>query len=116
MACHWEIITDDQDFTHEWLREGQVMGCVTTVDNALRGCKVQFLGAMDYVAVASPGYAARNCPQGLNAHNFRQIPFVAFNRKDDMQVEFVSPGVGLEAGEFEPALCSQLRGPGACGV
>ena len=24
-----EIITDDQDFTHEWLREGQVMGCVT---------------------------------------------------------------------------------------
>ena len=25
-----EIIADDQDFTHEWLREGQVLGCVTT--------------------------------------------------------------------------------------
>ena len=29
-----EIITDDQDFTHEWLREGQVLGCVTTVKQA----------------------------------------------------------------------------------
>ena len=91
-----EIITDDQDFTHEWLREGQVLGCVTTLDNALRGCKVQFLGAMDYVAVASAEYAARVCPQGLNAHNFRQIPFVAFNRKDDLPVEFVSKALGLK--------------------
>jgi LysR family transcriptional regulator (chromosome initiation inhibitor) len=91
-----EIITDDQDFTHEWLREGQVLGCVTTLDNALRGCKVQFLGAMDYVAVAGPQFAELHCPQGLTAHNFRQIPFVAFNRKDDMQVEFVSQALGLK--------------------
>lgn len=91
-----EIITDDQDFTHEWLREGQVLGCVTTLDNALRGCKVQFLGAMDYVAVAKADYAARVCPQGLTAHNFRQIPFVAFNRKDDLQAEFVSKALGLK--------------------
>ncbi|MEO7159699.1 MAG: ArgP/LysG family DNA-binding transcriptional regulator, partial [Polaromonas sp.] len=34
-----EIITDDQDFTHEWLRQGQVLGCVTTLKQALRGCK-----------------------------------------------------------------------------
>jgi DNA-binding transcriptional LysR family regulator len=26
-----EIITDDQEFTHDWLREGQVLGCVTIV-------------------------------------------------------------------------------------
>ena len=32
-----EIITDDQDFTQEWLREGQVLGCVTTLKQALRG-------------------------------------------------------------------------------
>ena len=41
-----EIIADDQDFTHEWLREGQVLGCVTTLKQALRGCKVVPLGAM----------------------------------------------------------------------
>lgn len=108
-----EIITDDQDFTHEWLREGQVLGCVTTLDNALRGCKVQFLGAMDYVAVASAEYAARVCPQGLNAHNFRQIPFVAFNRKDDLPVEFVSKALGLKRvslnQRFVPSAQGQMR-------
>ncbi|MEO7401351.1 MAG: LysR family transcriptional regulator ArgP [Polaromonas sp.] len=106
-----EIITDDQDFTHEWLREGHVLGCVTTLKQALRGCKVVALGAMEYVAVAAPAFArerlGRAAPEGeagesgkageiLSAHNFRDIPFVAFNRKDDMQGEFVSKAFGLK--------------------
>ena len=94
-----EIITDDQDFTHEWLREGQVLGCVTTLKQALRGCKITPLGAMDYVAVASAELAQTrlNAESGtLTAHNFRTVPFVAFNRKDDMQSEFVGKAFGLK--------------------
>lgn len=91
-----EVITDDQDFTHGWLREGQVLGCVTTLKQALRGCKVLPLGAMKYVAVAQPAYAQAHCPKGLTPHNFRDVPFVAFNRKDDMQAEFVSKAFGLK--------------------
>jgi LysR family transcriptional regulator, chromosome initiation inhibitor len=91
-----ELITDDQDFTHEWLREGQVLGCVTTVKQALRGCKVVALGAMKYVAVAQAAYAREKLPQGLTPHNFRDVPFVAFNRKDDMQAEFVGRAFGLK--------------------
>jgi LysR family transcriptional regulator, chromosome initiation inhibitor len=91
-----ELITDDQDFTHEWLREGQVLGCVTTVKQALRGCKVLPLGAMNYVAVAQADYARDKLPAGLTPHNFRDVPFVAFNRKDDMQAEFVGRAFGLK--------------------
>jgi LysR family transcriptional regulator (chromosome initiation inhibitor) len=91
-----EIITDDQDFTHGWLREGQVLGCVTTLKQALRGCKVVPLGAMNYVAVAAPAYAREHCPEGLTPHNFREMSFLAFNRKDDMQTEFVSKAFGLK--------------------
>ena len=91
-----EIVTDDQDFTHEWLREGQVLGCVTTLKQALRGCKVVPLGAMDYIAVAEAGYAKAHVPQGLTPHNFRGVPFIAFNRKDDGQTEFVGKAFGLK--------------------
>ncbi|AVS83472.1 ArgP/LysG family DNA-binding transcriptional regulator [Paracidovorax avenae] len=91
-----EIIVDDQDFTQEWLRSGQVLGCVTTLKQALRGCKVVPLGAMRYVAVASPGVAARHLPQGLTPHNFRDVPFLSFNRKDDMQSEFIMRAFGLK--------------------
>ncbi|HEY0824576.1 MAG TPA: LysR family transcriptional regulator ArgP [Ramlibacter sp.] len=90
-----EIITDDQDFTQEWLREGQVLGCVTTMKQPLRGCKVVSLGAMPYVAVAQADYARERLGGALSAHNFRDTPFIAFNRKDDMQAEFVGKAFGL---------------------
>ena len=95
-ALPLEIVTDDQDFTHEWLREGHVLGCVTTVKQALRGCKVVALGAMEYVAVAQPAFARERLPHGLDAHNFKDVPFVAFNRKDDLQAQFVAHAVGLK--------------------
>ncbi|HSV47027.1 MAG TPA: LysR family transcriptional regulator ArgP [Ramlibacter sp.] len=99
LACQGlplEIITDDQDFTQEWLREGAVLGCVTTLKQALRGCKVVPLGGMRYVAVAAAAFAREHCPEGLSPHNFRALPFVAFNRKDDMQSEFVGKACGLK--------------------
>jgi LysR family transcriptional regulator, chromosome initiation inhibitor len=119
-----EIITDDQDFTHEWLREGQVLGCVTTLKQALRGCKVLPLGAMHYVAVANKDYAKLHCPQGLDPHNFRNIPFIAFNRKDDLPSDFVSRALGLRwvtlSQRFVPSSQGQvsaaLAGWGACVV
>ena len=39
-----ELVVDDQDFTHDWLREGEVLGCVSTVRQALRGCELRPLG------------------------------------------------------------------------
>ncbi len=108
-----EIITDDQDFTHEWLRSGQVLGCVTTLRQPLRGCRLVSLGAMDYVAVASPDYARQHAPQGLTPHNFSRVPFIAFNRKDDMQAEFVGKAFGLKnvslAKTFVPSSEGQVR-------
>src|SRR3954470_10684740 len=92
----FEVIADDQDFTQEWLREGSVLGCVTTLKQALRGCKVVPLGAMRYVAIAQPQYAREHLPQGLGPHNFRDTTFIAFNRKDDMQAEFVARAFGLK--------------------
>jgi LysR family transcriptional regulator (chromosome initiation inhibitor) len=91
-----EVITDDQDFTIEWLREGKVLGCVTTLRQALRSCRLVPLGSMRYVAVAEPDYAARCAPDGLTPHNFHQVPFIAFNRKDSLQMEFVSSVMQLK--------------------
>lgn len=108
-----EIIADDQDFTQEWLRSGQVLGCVTTLKAALRGCRVLPLGAMHYVAVASPSFAARYLPQGLTSHSFRDVPFVSFNRKDDMQTEFIMRTFGLKRAAvsrvFVPSSEGQVR-------
>lgn len=108
-----EIITDDQDFTFDWLREGRVLGCVTTLRSALRSCKIETLGSMHYVAVAEAGFAKTHCPDGLRPYNFSTLPFVAFNRKDDLQAEFVALACGLKHVTlrqfFVPSLEGQLQ-------
>ena len=117
-----EIIADDQDFTQDWLREGQVLGCVTTLKRPLRGCKVVALGAMQYVAVASHAAIARYCPDGLSPQSFRKMPFIAYNRKDDLQSDFMSRALHLKQVNlnqcFVPSSEGQVRavlaGWGAC--
>jgi LysR family transcriptional regulator (chromosome initiation inhibitor) len=90
-----EVIADDQDFTQDWLRQGEVLGCVTTLKEPLRGCRMVALGKMAYVAVANRSVWRALGAEGLTAHNFQQLPFIAFNRKDDLQAEFVSRRFGL---------------------
>ncbi len=92
-----ELVVDDQDFTHDWLRQGEVLGCVTTVKQALRGCVAQPLGVMRYLAVASPAFIAQALPHGLRATDVSQLPFVVFNRKDDTQQQWVRQALGLRA-------------------
>jgi LysR family transcriptional regulator (chromosome initiation inhibitor) len=98
-----ELITDDQDFTLQWLREGQVLGCVTALSQPLRGCRVQALGAMEYLAVAERGYAQKHLgplragAALLGMHNFRSLPFVAFNRKDSIPAQLVARALGLKS-------------------
>jgi len=90
-----ELIVDDQDFTHDWLRQGEVLGCVSTVSQALRGCSCQPLGRMRYIAVASPAFIERAMPAGLTPANFPHLPFIVFNRKDDMQAQWVAQAFGV---------------------
>ena len=90
-----ELIVDDQDFTHDRLREGEVLGCVSTVSLALRGCTCQPLGRMRYIAAASPTFVAQVMPEGLNEANFAKLPFIVFNRKDDMQAQWVAAAMGV---------------------
>jgi len=92
-----ELVVDDQDFTHDWLRQGEVLGCVSTVRKALRGCRVEPLGVMPYVAVASPAFMQARLPEGLNGGNFSSAPFLVFNRKDDIQSQWVAKAFGVRA-------------------
>jgi LysR family transcriptional regulator (chromosome initiation inhibitor) len=92
-----ELIVDDQDFTHESLRQGTVLGCVSTVAEALRGCSVAPLGCMRYVAVASPAFIAQAMPQGLHRGNFAKLPWLVFNRKDDNHAVWVGQAFGVKA-------------------
>jgi LysR family transcriptional regulator, chromosome initiation inhibitor len=81
----FDVRIEDQDHSARLLREGVVMGAVTTERTAVAGCRVQPLGVMRYVPVASKAYIKRYLPDGFTAHAVAQSPSLAWNRDDALQ-------------------------------
>ncbi|AEG91340.1 HTH-type transcriptional regulator ArgP [Ramlibacter tataouinensis] len=92
-----EIVIDDQDHTHDALKRGEVIGCVSTLATPLRGCLAEPLGVMRYRCMATPE-VARRCqgPGGrVSPHRLLAQPAVIFNRKDALQDAFLAQHFGL---------------------
>jgi LysR family transcriptional regulator, chromosome initiation inhibitor len=84
----FELHTDDEGHTAELLRAGTVMAAVTSERVAVQGCRVTRLGAMRYLAVATPAFHERWFADRAPADAFAQAPVICFNRKDVLQRRF----------------------------
>ena len=76
---------EHQDHSARLLREGAVMGAVTTERNPVPGCRVQSLGVMRYVPVVSPAYVERYLREGFTAESAVHAPSLAWNHDDALQ-------------------------------
>ena len=88
-AVVFDLHRDDQDFTAGLLESGAVMGAVTSRATPIAGCIVRPLGVMRYTAVATPAWIARWCPYGADAAALADAPRVDFDRRDDLQAEYL---------------------------
>ena len=78
---------EDQGYSQELLRRGDVLAAVTSDPAAVQGCTVQPLGALRYVPAATGALAAR-WRRGQSA-GWAAMPLVVFNDKDDIQYEML---------------------------
>ena len=81
----FDVRIEDQDHSARLLREGEVMGAVTTERTPVPGCRVLPLGVMRYVPVAAPGFVKRYLPDGFTANAVAAAPSLAWNRDDALQ-------------------------------
>lgn len=97
-----DVLIDDQDHTHEALKTGAVIGCVTTLAQPMRGCLAQPLGVMRYRAVATAAVAqrARTAQGRVSPHRLLALPAVIFNRKDALQDVFLAQHFGLHDARY----------------
>lgn len=84
-----EVAVDDQDHTAERLKSGAVLAAVTAMAEPAPGCNSRPLGAMRYVATASPAFVARYFADGVNARTLAEAPSLVFDRKDQLQARWV---------------------------
>lgn len=83
------LTLDDEDHTAEWLRRGHVLAAVTSLRAPVQGCRSRRLGALRYVATASPAFVERWFNGGITAQALSKAPSLIFDRNDRLQDHWV---------------------------
>ena len=83
------LTLDDEDHTAEWLRRGHVLAAVTSLRAPVQGCRSRRLGALRYVATASPAFVERWFNGGITAQALSKAPSLVFDRNDRLQDHWV---------------------------
>src|ERR1700761_9477260 len=99
-ATSWDgtaikLHVEDQGYSQELLRRGDVLAAVTSDPAAVQGCSVDPLGALRYLPAAVPAVADR-WRRG-ESPDWAAMPVVVFNDKDDLQHDLLRRH-GVESG------------------
>lgn len=90
----FELVIDDQDTSTDWLLRGAVSAAVTAEAKAVSGCNCVSLGALRYIATASPDFVARWFDEGVHAASLARAPLLTFNAKDRLQHRWIRQRTG----------------------
>lgn len=88
-SCLVDVLIDDQDRTLRHLRQGRVVGCVTSSPEAAAGTSAVPLGVMRYRCVAAPAFLAHWFPAGLTADAVLRAPALVYDRGDTLHQRYL---------------------------
>jgi len=94
-----DLKVDDQDQTHQLLKTGEVLGCISSVEQASHGCISNTLGTILYHCNASPEYRDKYFPKGVTKTRFKLAPAVVFNQKDQLQHQYLKQYFDIDASQ-----------------
>ena len=80
-----DLVLEDEAHTAERRRAGEVLAAVTADPAPVVGCRIYPLGAIEYVAVASPDFLSRFFDAGIDAAGLQRAPVLRFDRRDELQ-------------------------------
>lgn len=89
-----DLRSDDQEQTHQLLKNGEVIGCISAKEQPMQGCRLDYLGCMQYRLLAHPRFARQWFPRGLDATQASLAPLVVYNRKDELHLKFFRNAFG----------------------
>ncbi|MDE1915612.1 MAG: LysR family transcriptional regulator ArgP [Sphingomonadales bacterium] len=83
-----DLTLDDEKHTAERLRSGEVLGAITADPEPAPGCRSVALGALDYIACASPDFMQRHFADGVTVRSLSTAPCMGFDRRDNLQMRW----------------------------
>ncbi len=89
-----DLRSEDQDLTQQFLKNGEVIGSISSNDQPIQGCRVEYLGEMTYRMMATAGYCNQHFPEAVTSEAFELAPLLVFNRKDELQHRYLKKCLG----------------------
>lgn len=90
----FDLVVDDQEYSADWLRRGEVTAAITSHDKPVSGCDCYELGALRYVATASPAFMEMHFANGVTPETLASAPMLRFDRKDYLQSRWMETYLG----------------------
>ena len=91
----FDLVIDDQDVSQDWLRRGEVMAAITSQPGPLQGCDTIPLGALRYIATASPDFVTRWFADGISGESLSRAPSLLYSDKDRLQQSWAEDVAGV---------------------
>lgn len=105
-----EVIADDQELTLDYLKKGLVSACLSTSEKEIKGCKVNALGEMEYLLVASPEFAKKHFAEGSPKECLRKAPAIKFDQNDQLHERYLEKFFHLNGKELNYSVIPSVRG------
>ncbi len=96
----FDLRVDDQERTHDLLRNGDVIGCVSTASDPIKGCRATHLGSVTYRLLATPRFIQIWFPDGFSMEEAERAPTALYDRNDRIQHDYFSAVFGVRAPRF----------------
>ncbi|MHA6262773.1 LysR family transcriptional regulator ArgP [Arenibacterium sp. CAU 1754] len=81
----FDLVIDDQDYSADWLKRGEVSAAITASGKPVAGCDAIALGSQRYIATASPAFFKHWFADGVTPETLAVAPCLTFNAKDSLQ-------------------------------
>lgn len=87
----------DQDQTHHFMRTGEVIGCISGVEQASQGYQSISIGNVKYYCICSPSFYQKHFAKGVTKASILRAPVVIFNSHDRLQHQFLAEFYDIDA-------------------
>ncbi|WP_462417741.1 ArgP/LysG family DNA-binding transcriptional regulator [Kytococcus sp. Marseille-QA3725] len=86
----FEIFREDDSFSVDLLRQGRVVGALSSDPTPVHGHTAVPLGTIRYLPLATPEYVQRHLPDGPTPEALAVAPLIAYDRKDLLQYAYLT--------------------------
>lgn len=100
------LYIQDESTTLQRMRDGEVLACISSEKKAVSGAQSTFLGYMDYLCVATPGFINRFFVNGVDRESLQHAPAMVFDQHDDIHLAFLRKFYHLQKGQYP---CHTIR-------